>query len=242
MYKKFILPLIVLGAISPANAEEKLQVYWTPYIWGANLSVDMDFGAGPIGTDLDFRDILDKLEATYMHYLEFRKGKWGFANEIIYLHIADTEDVSIPLISEVDSDVKQGIYDFVITYHTGKGENTMLYGGLRYIDIDTTVETTSGLPPLNLDLEVNKDWTNLVVGVRQIFPLNDNWATWLKGNIASDFDDESSYFLTLGANYTISKLLDLKFGYRYAEIEYEDSDIEINETIDGAFVGLTFKW
>jgi hypothetical protein len=242
MIKKIFVLLLVMGSALPAKAEEKLQINWTPYIWGANLSVDMDFGAGPIGTDLDFRDILDKLEATYMHYLEFRKGKWGFANEIIYLHIADTEDVSIPLISEVDSDVKQGIYDFVVTYHTGKGENTMLYGGLRHIDIDTTVETTSVLPPLNLDLEVNKDWTNLVVGVRQIFPLNDNWTTWIKGNIASDFDDESSYFLTLGANYTISKLLDLKFGYRYAEIEYEDSDIEINETIDGAFVGLTFKW
>ena len=242
MVKKIFLLLLVMGSALPAKAEEKLQISWTPYIWAANLSFDMDFGAGPIGTDLDFDDVLDKLEATYMHYLEFRKGKWGFANEIIYLNIADTNDAPIPLISEVDVDVKQGIYDFVVTYHTGKGENTMLYGGLRYIDIDTTVETTSGLPPLNLDLEVNKDWTNLVVGVQQIFPLNDKWSLALKGDIASDFDDESSYFLTLGANYTISKLLDLKLGYRYAEVEYEDSDVEINETIDGAFVGLTFKW
>ena len=40
----------------------------------------------------------------------------------------------------------------------------------------------------------------------------------------------------------MTRLLDLKIGYRYAVIEFEDSDIELNEEIDGAFVGLSFNW
>jgi hypothetical protein len=64
----------------------------------------------------------------------------------------------------------------------------------------------------------------------------------VKGDIASDFGDEQSYVINLGANYDMTDLLDLKFGYRYMEVEYEDSDIDISETIDGAFVGLTFNW
>jgi hypothetical protein len=40
----------------------------------------------------------------------------------------------------------------------------------------------------------------------------------------------------------MTDLLDLKFGYRYMDIDYEDSDVEVNETVDGAYVGLTFNW
>ena len=224
-----------------ASAEEELQISWTPYLWAANLSADMDFGAGPVGTELDFDDILDKLEGTYMQFLEFRKGQWGIANEIIYLNIADSKDGPIASLAQADVDLKQSVVDLVVTYHTGNQENTMLYGGLRYINIETTLELTSSLPPLNGEIDGDKDWTNLLVGVRQYFPINDKWDLVAKGDIATDFSDEQSYIITLGANYDLSKLLDIKIGYRYAQIDFEDSDIEINESIEGAFAGLTFN-
>lgn len=240
--KLSLLILLFSLATTSVSAEEEWQINWTPYLWAASISASMDFGKGPIGTDLDFGEILDKLEGTYMHYLEFRKGRWGIANEIIYLNIADSKKDPIAEIAEADADLKQLQFDLVATYHTGKDENTMLYGGLRYISAEVGVVTTSDLPPLNLELDADKNWTNLLVGVRQAFPISDKWSLAVKGDIATDFDDEQSYALTLGANYYMTKLLDLKFGYRYMQVEYEDSDIKIEETIDGAFVGLTFKW
>ena len=78
-------------------------------------------------------------------------------------------------------------------------KNTMLLAGLRYIKLESSLETTSALPPLNLKLDGDKDWTNLLVGVRQVVPINDNWGFWSKGDIASDFDDELSYIVTVGA-------------------------------------------
>ncbi|MCP4766513.1 MAG: hypothetical protein GY875_09590 [Gammaproteobacteria bacterium] len=240
--KPALLILLFSLATTSVSAEEEWQINWTPYLWAANLSASMDFGMGSVGADLDFSDILDKLEGTYMHYLEFRKGRWGIANEIIYLNIADSKKGPIAGIVEADADLKQSVIDLVATYHTGNDENTMLYGGLRYINADAGVVTTSDLPPQNMELNTQKDWTNLLVGVRQAFPLSDKWSLAVKGDIATDFDDEQSYALTLGANYYMTKLLDLKFGYRYMQVEYEDSDIKLEETIDGAFVGLTFKW
>ncbi|MCP4332247.1 MAG: hypothetical protein GY785_06300 [Gammaproteobacteria bacterium] len=218
------------------------QINWTPYLWAANLSASMDFGMGSVDTDLDFSDIFDKLEGTYMHYLEFRKGRWGVANEIIYLNIADSQKGPIAEIAEADADLKQSVVDLVATYHTGKDQSTMLYGGLRYINMEVGVVTKSTVPDLNLELNADKNWTNLLVGVRQAFPISDKWSLTVKSDIATDFDDEQSYVITLGANYYMTELLDLKFGYRYMEVAYEDSDIKIEETIDGAFVGLTFKW
>ena len=170
------------------------------------------------------------------------KGRWGVANEIIYLNIADSKDGPIAGVVEADIDLKQTIVDLVATYYPEQYENTMLYGGVRYINLETTLDTTSALPPLNMELEGDKNWTNLVIGVRQRFPLSDSWALVAKGDIASDFSDEQSYIVTLGANYDMTKLLDLKFGYRYAAVDYKDSDFEINEKVDGAFVGLTFNW
>jgi opacity protein-like surface antigen len=239
---KLTLLTLLIGLATSVSAEEEWQISWTPYLWAANLSADIDFGRGPISADLDFEDILDKLEGTFMHYLEFRKGRWGIANEIIYLNIADSQKGPIAGIVEADADLKQTQIDLVATYHTGKDQNTMLYGGLRYLNVEVEVDTTSGFPPLNLSLDGDKDWTNLLVGVRQTFPLNDKWSIGVKGDIATDFDDEQSYMITLGANYDMTDLLDLKFGYRYIEIEFEDSDIDISETVDGAFVGLTFNW
>jgi len=235
--------LLILFSLSlSASAEEELQIAWTPYLWVTTLSADMDFGAGPAGTELDFDEILDKREGTYMHYLEFRKGQWGIANEIIYLNIADSKDGPIANVAKIDVDLKQSIVDLVVTYHTDDQENTMLFGGLRYINLETTLELTSVLPPLNGKIDEDKDWTNLLVGVRQYFTINDKWGLLAKGDIASDFSDEQSYIITLGANYDLSKLLDIKFGYRYAEIDFEDSDIEIHESVEGVFAGLTFNW
>ena len=242
MYKKLFLLTALLGLTAPVSAEEEWEISWTPYLWAANLSADIDFGRGPIGTELDFKDIVDKLEGVFMHYLEFRKGQWGIANEIIYLNISDSVDGPIAGVVEADTDLKQSVVDLVATYHTGRDYNTMIYAGVRYINLDTTVELTSPFPPLNTELEGDKNWTNPVIGVRQIFPLNDRWNLALKGDIASDLDDEQSFFITLGANYDINELLDLKLGYRYAEVEYEDSDLKFEETVDGAFVGLTFNW
>jgi len=240
--KLLMLTLLFSLATTSVSAEEEWQISWTPYIWAANLSADMDFGRGPISADLDFHEIIDKLEGVYSHYLEFRKGRWGVANEIVYLNIADSMKNPIPGITEADADLKQSIIDLVATYHTGNDENTMLYGGLRYINLEVEVDTTSPLPALNLELDADKNWTNLLVGVRQIYPLNDKWSLLARGDIATDFGDEQSYAINLGANYDMTDLLDLKFGYRYMEVDFEDSDIEINETIDGVFVGLTFTW
>ena len=242
--KLSLLILLFSLATTSVSAEEEWQINWTPYLWAANISASMDFGKGQGGVDadLDFNDILDKLEGTYMHYLEFRKGRWGIANEIIYLNIADSKKGPIAGVVEADGDLKQSVIDLVATYYTGNGENTMLYGGLRHINAEVGVVATLTAPDSSLALNADKNWTNLLIGVRQAFPLSDRWNLAVKGDIATDFDDEQSYVLTLGANYYMTKLLDLKFGYRYMEVEYEDSDIKLEETIDGAFVGLTFKW
>jgi len=242
MIKKMMLAILLIHLALPVSAEEEWQINWTPYLWAADLSADMDFGNGPVGTDLDFEDIVDKLEGAYMHYLEFRRGRWGIANEIIYLNISDSKNGPIAGITEVEADLKQSVIDLVATYHTGRNENTMLYGGLRYINLEVEADTTSVLPPLNLELDGDKDWTNLLFGIRQVFPLTDKWGLVAKGDIASDFDDEQSYIISLGADYDMTELLDLKIGYRYAEIEYEDSDVKLDETIDGVFVGLSFNW
>ena len=242
MSKKISLFVILLGFAGPLVAEEELEIYWTPYLWASNLEADLDFGRGPVNTELDFKDILDKLEMTYMHHLEFKKGRWGIANEIIYFDISDSAKDPVPGISKADVQMKQTLVDLVATYYAGEDENTTLFGGLRYIKVDPTLETESPLPPLNLKFDGDKDWTNLLMGVRQVFPLNERWNLWGIGDVASDFDDELSYIITLGANYYMTELLDLKFGYRYARIEYEDSDIKLDEDIDGVFAGLTFKW
>lgn len=233
---------VAQSPMTTESPEKDWNVNWTPYIWAANLEADVKLG--PVNTTgtLDFSDIVDKMDAAFMHLLEFNKGRWGISNEIIYFDLSDSKTGPIANIVRADVGMKQSIIDLTGTYKATEDGNTTVLAGLRYIALDMDIKTTSGIPLLNQSISKKEDWTNLLVGVRQIFPINESWSLMAKGDIATDFSDEMSYILTVGANYTMTDLLDLKVGYRYAGVDYENSEFTFEETADGLFTGLTFKW
>lgn len=224
-----------------AFAEESWDINWTPYLWAANLQADVK--AGPIdgGADLDTKDILDKLDMAFMHYLEFSKGDWGIANEIIYLDLSQTTQGPIGGAVQAEVGLTQLINDLVVTYKIDDTGNTTLIAGARYNSLDMGVDII-GPDSGTIPLSSKESWTNVLFGLRQIVPINNEWSFLFKGDVATDFSDELSYILTAGANYQMTDLLDLKFGYRYAKVEFKKDTFDLDETVDGAFVGMTFKW
>ncbi len=59
MKSRLALLTLLISLATSVSAEEEWQISWTPYLWAANLSADIDFGRGPISADLDFNDILE---------------------------------------------------------------------------------------------------------------------------------------------------------------------------------------
>ncbi len=225
-----------------AESGDSWNVSWTPYIWAASLDADVKLGPAGGSGSLDFDDILDKLDMTYMHHLDINNGRWGFLNEIIYFDLSDTKSAPIAGVASAKVNSKQGIYDFAGTYRIGDDGTGLVIFGARYIDLEMGITTSSAIPGFNRNINLNESWTNLLLGVQKSFPLAENWDVAVKGDIATDYSDELSYILTLGFNYTMTDLLDLKFGYRYAGLEYENNQFEFDEKAGGAFVGLTFNW
>ena len=251
------LSFVILGALSMSTFAESSssekdvwEVNWTPYIWAATLQADVEVGPVQGSQEVDFKDIVDKLDFAFMHYLEAHNGTWGVANEIIYFDLSDSQKQTggpglgpgAELKAEVD--LTQTIFDLAATYRPTESKNTIITLGVRHIAVEADAAFTfsgpgpSPAPSLSLD----EDWQNLLIGVNQLFPLNEKWLLAAKADVATDFGDELSYILTLGANWQMTDLLDLKFGYRYGAVEYENNNFVFEETVSGVFTGLTFKF
>ncbi len=120
--------------------------------------------------------------------------------------------------------------------------NTTFYAGLRRLSVDLNMVIDANIDVLDGRLSRKEDWTNILVGVRQVIPINDRWFAALKADYAGDLGDETSFILNAGLDYTMTDLLSLKFGYRYASVDYESSDFTFDQTSNGPFVGLSFNW
>ncbi len=240
MKKLLLLLSMLISTPAMAATDNDWKISWTPYIWAANIGADVTVNDRVSGSgELDFDDLLDKVDGAFMHYLHARKGEWGIVNEIIYLDISDSIEPDGTLVDRVEAGLTEGIIDLAASYSPNQIDNTIFFVGLRRIDVDIDLDIEGQLADSRSREE---DWTNLLLGIQYLIPVEKNWLIGLKADYASDFGDETSYILTLGADYIMTDLLSLKFGYRSAKIEFESSDFKLNQTTDGTYLGLSFNW
>ena len=226
-----------------AGTDDDWKISWTPYLWGANIKADVTVNNLVSGSgELEFDDLVEKLDSAFMHYLHASKGEWGIANEIIYFDISESvESGSGVIVGSADVGLTQSIFDLAASYAPNHIDNTTFFFGLRRIGIDIDLDIESALNgPLAGSHSVEEDWTNLLIGVLYQIPLDKGWLLGVKADYGGDFGDEESYVLTLGADYSMTDLLSLKFGYRYAKIEFDSSDFKLDQTTDGGISGIGF--
>jgi hypothetical protein len=86
---------IVAGIFSGMFAASPLQAQeweWTavPYVWASDMSLDVKVdGDEVLGSDLDFSDLLDKLDLALQLHFEGRRGRGGFFVDVTYLETSD---------------------------------------------------------------------------------------------------------------------------------------------------------
>jgi hypothetical protein len=235
---------ILLASSAWADSGDEWQVSWTPYIWASSLSTDVGFRNLPeLETQVDFKDLIKNTDMAYMHFLEFKKGNWGLMNDFIYFDVSDSGNPGNGiLINEIEAGVKQSFFDLAASYTPDNMPNTTFYAGLRRINVELDLAIDANIDPLNRRLGHKENWTNFLVGIRQVFPINDRWFGALKADYSGDFGDETGFILNAGLDYTMTELLSLKFGYRYASVDFESTDFTFDQTASGPFVGLSFNW
>jgi len=164
-------------------------------------------------------------------------------NDFIYFDVSDS---GYPgkgiLINGIDAGVKQSIFDLAGSFTPDNMPNTTVYAGLRRVNIELDMVIDANIDPLDRQFGHKENWTNILVGIRQVLPINERWYGALKVDFSGDFGDETVFVLNAGLDYTMTDLLSLKFGYRYASVDFKSTDFTFDQIASGPFVGLSFNW
>lgn len=94
--------------------------------------------------------------------------------------------------------------------------------GIRWWDNDLDLTIDPAVYPGSLSASVEEDWVDLVVGVRWINEINENWKSILYGDIGG-FGVESDFtaVVSAGARYKMSDKWVLDLRYKALWVDYE---------------------
>lgn len=224
---------------APASAQDSWEYKAYLYLWGAGIG-----GKTTTGQDIDvsFGDLVDNLEFGIMGSLEAKKGPWAIFGDAVYLNIADDGVAAvgpgIPV--SVDADVKGLVFTTAAGYDViGEGPNSLnAFGGVRYVDIDTTVNLA--IPGGSRRLNGKISNLDGIVGVRGTVALSDKWDLFYYGDIGTGDSDFTAQAI-LAAEYKLDKWA-LSFGYRHLYWDIDNSPTVSEMEFSGPIFGAKFRF
>jgi hypothetical protein len=223
-----------------------------PYVLFSSIEGDASIGRA-VGADVDvnFDTILDNLDAGGMlHFEAHHNSGWGYVLDYGFMDLGS--DVSGPRGGVVDASVRQGVFKALAVRRYQLSDSRLDYtvGVARWWDNDIDVTVDLAVLPGTLDLEVEEDWVDLVLGVRWLNNLNQDWKFLLQGDLGG-FGQESGFTTSMqvGALYQLNDewVLDLKYKATWVDYENEESKgqpgyFAYDTVTHGPLVGIIYKF
>jgi hypothetical protein len=227
---------------SAANGEDWEWVV-APYLWAVSFDTDLERTQPPeggISSDSNFDDVLDKLDGVFEVHLEGQQEQWGMFADFTYLGLSDASDRPR---FHTESDLDARLFEFagVWSPEAGRYQGWEVFAGLRYIDVDLTVNFDPVNPFFNTtSFDNSESFNDFMLGARYTWALADNWGVTLRGD-GSFGDTEGTWNASGTVNYRLPYGA-LLFGYRYLSVEFESFDSNTDLTLKGPMVGYGFTF
>lgn len=186
---------------------------------------------------IDFDEILDSLQGTFMGFLKAEYGNWTLATDLIYLDIEDRKRISN---SSVDVELKNWIFGLAAAYEIAETPCSTfeVLGGARYLSIETDLQVVAG--PFSLSTSETNDVWDAFVGISGHVDLSEKWYLNYYADVGAGESDFTWQALT-SVSYRMKKF-DLAFGYRYLDWEFDKFGPVDNLHVNGPYLGLKFSF
>lgn len=248
-----LCPTAALAADVDTNSEtvagitaesDNVDVAFTPYLWiaGINANVAIPRGEGEAEIDRSFTDTLSNLKFAFMGTFDVRYKRFVALADVVYLSVgANAEGIRDPQFLEghIDSST------FVSTIEGGyrvvdQGPMSLdLVGGVRISSLYTKVELEGPLQERTRKKTVTQ--VAPIVGARVRVPVGERTAFALYGDVGvSDADVRFQIFGNV--QHDISRHWRLMAGYRYMSIRHNKSDFDLDMSLSGPVIGVTYKF
>ena len=203
--------------------------------------------------ELEFDDILENLDFTFLGVLQARKGKWAIVSDVSYLKLSADEggnrtvplgSFNVPTRVDIGVEMTTWIVNLAGSYRVYQTDkyDVQLLAGARYFYLDTKAELdTSIVPAGGTEVDADDDVWDGIVGVRGLANLSDKWWLTYRFDVGSGGSD-----LTWNASAQFGRKYDwgsLAAGYRYLHYDF-DSDFTLMKDLDvyGPFLGAVWEF
>jgi len=231
---------------APIVKSEAWSYEFEPYLLVASMTGDTRLGPTPtVEIDMDFGDILEKLDIGFMaHFEAYNQNGWGIWIDYGFMDLSS--DITGVVGGVTDMRMRQGIFEAFGMYRQPLGSGHIDYlAGIRWWDND--IDVSHNILPL--DVEVEEDWVDPVIGARWTTAINESWKFSAIGTIGGfGIGSDLSASGAIGVKYVISYLLDLDLQYKALWADYKGGTkgqkgyFSYDVTTYGPIVGLNFKF
>jgi opacity protein-like surface antigen len=251
-------PLACAQAISPDSGGWQFEA--TPYIWAAGTSVSPSVDASIPMANLQgsvSSRISSPTHAGAMGIFEARRDRWGILLGLWQLKLSNgARPVLRGALGQASLDTTQSVAELAAAYRVWDHPTTPVdaVAGARYSYLKADIALSpSLLLPKGARFSDSAHWPDAFMGVRVAHALSDRWALVGYADIGKGATKKSWQALA-GANYTISKNLSAKFGYRIFSMDFEKSyvksyvisdvraEFRLNMKTSGVYAGLGYKF
>jgi hypothetical protein len=235
---------LALAALSPlAHAANGEGWDWmvAPYGWAASIGTDLQTSqppSGGISTDTDFDDIVDKIDGAFQIHVEGQGDHFGVFTDFTFLGLADERDHPR---FHIESDLDMRLFELAAVWSPDEQRYRGLdvFAGLRYIDVDLTVQVDPENPLFDTStLDGGETFNDFMLGARYTWALSDRWGLTLRGD-GSFGDTEGTWNASAVAQYRV-RYGQWAFGYRHLSMEVETGNTNTQIELSGPVVGFGF--
>lgn len=222
-------------------------------LWAISLDGTVDVRDTSSDFGMGFDDVLEDLNFAFMPAVEVYKGRWGLVFNGVFAQLEGDEDFSRTLPGggrlEGGADVTMDMYiaDLGIAYRlfdiplrehdeTNMVLTVMPAVGVRYTYIDIEVN-----PDRFESRSIDQELWDPYVGGRLNLQISEQLAWRTEAEIGgfgvgSDLTWAAQTFL----DWRLNQHLEVNIGYRAMYYDYEDGDFELDLTMHGPWIGMSF--
>jgi hypothetical protein len=223
------------------------QDEWTfmlaPYIWAASVDAESNLPwNGPSGSD-SVQRFDTKITGAFMLEAMAKYRSVGLLVDFNWLQL-DTETLHQgTLYSGADLQTDYIYTTAALTYTLPlEGAFHMdLMAGARLWNISADFDLQAGTLP-SVQSSNSETWVSPLAGARMRYDLTCQWFLFAEGTAGGFSGSNSQWDAVGGAGYQFSDWCAGTIGYRYLSEDYDNDDFVYNASIQGAQVGLVFKF
>ncbi len=216
------------------------------YAQALNIRGDSKVKNLDANVDIDPEFIMDHIDmGAMLRWESIYENRWGFYLDYSFMKLSgETDSLLQPDLSKISAemDLRQGVLEAKgfkrFTYDFG----TIDYmAGIRWWDndVDTKIRSTNNIgPSINKGNSPSVDWVDYLVGARLTTKLNEDWSTYISGDVGLSKDTSFTSALQAGFRYRFNSWSDINLSYKSTWVDYDNGDtFAYNTATQGFLVG-----